>query len=53
MFGRGSEPLLSPAFASNGGAAATPDEVAGVAGATDPVELAEPDDAVDSFRRSL
>lgn len=50
--GNGSGPLLSLAFASNGGAA-TPDEVAGVDGATDPVELVEPDDAVDSFRRSL
>lgn len=47
--------MLSLVFASNDGSGAGPTVVAGggAGGVTDPVELVEHDDAVDSFRRSL
>lgn len=47
--------MLSLAFASNDVSGAGPVVVAdgGAGGVTDPVELIEHDDAVDSFRRSL
>lgn len=48
--------VLSLGFVSNDGGGTGPVGVAGgagVGGVTDPVELVEHDDAVDSFRRSL
>lgn len=47
--------MLSLVLASNDGGGTGPVVVAGggAGGVTDPVELVEHDDAVDSFRRSL